>query len=53
MKDKLVKHHLPKSYFLRRKIMIISLILLGLAASVAIPVGVSIYYQNHISQVQK
>lgn len=53
MKDKLVKHHLPKSYFLRKKIMIISLIILGLTASVALPVGITIYYQNHVSQVQR
>ena len=53
MKDKLTKHHLPKSYFLRKKIMIITLILFGLTASVALPVGITIYYQNHVSQVQK
>ena len=53
MKDKLVKHHLPKSYFLRKKILIISLILLGLAASVALPVGITIYYQKHLSTAQK
>jgi hypothetical protein len=53
MKDKLTKHHLPKSYFLRRKIMIISAIILALTASVALPVGITIYYQNHISQVNR
>lgn len=53
MKDKLEKHHLPKSYFVRKKILIIFLVLLGLTASVALPVGISIYYQNQISQVQK
>jgi len=53
MKDKLVKHHLPKSYFLRKKIVIISLIILGLTASVALPVGISVYYQNHVGQVQR
>ena len=53
MKDKLTKHHLPKSYFLRKKIVIISLIILGLSASVALPVGISVYYQNHVGQVQR
>ncbi len=53
MKDKLYKHHLPKSYFRRKKIAIISLILLALTVSVAVPVSVSVYYQNHVSQVQK
>ena len=53
MKDKLTKHHLPKSYFLRKKIMIISLIILGLTASVALPVGITIYYQRQLSNTQK
>ena len=53
MKDKLTKHNLPKSYFIRKKIMIISLIIFGLTASIALPVGITIYYQNHIAQVQK
>ena len=53
MKDKLTKHHLPKSYFKRKRIMIISLIVLAFAASIALPVGITVYYQNHISQVQR
>ncbi len=52
MKDKLYKHHLPKSYFRRKRIMIISAILLALTFSIAVPVGITIYYQNHVSQVQ-
>ena len=53
MKDKLTKHHLPKSYFLRKKIMIISLIVLGLTASVALPVGITIYYHRQVANTQK
>ena len=53
MKDKLTKHHLPKSYFLRKKITIISLIILALTASVALPVGITIYYQRHLPKIQK
>ena len=53
MKDKLTKHHLPKSYFRRKKVMIISLIVLALTASVALPVGITIYYQKHLTTTQK
>ena len=53
MKDKLTKHHLPKSYFRRKKVMIVSLIILALTASVALPVGITIYYQKHLSTTQK
>lgn len=53
MKDKLTKHHLPKSYFLRKKIMIISLAILALTASVALPVGITIYYQKHLTTTQR
>lgn len=53
MKDKLTKHHLPKSYFLRKKITIISLIVLGFVASIALPVGITVYYQRHLPNTQK
>ena len=53
MKDKLTKHHLPKSYFLRKKIIIISMIILGLTASIALPVGITMYYHNNIAQTQR
>lgn len=53
MKDKLSKHHLPKSYFLRKKITIISLIVLALTASIALPVGITIYYQRQLPKIQK
>ena len=33
--------------------MIISAIILALTASVALPIGITIYYQNHISQINR
>ena len=53
MKDKLTKHHLPKSYFVRKKIIIIFFIAIGLGLSVALPVGISIYNQSQISQTNR
>lgn len=53
MKDKLNKHHLPKSYFLRKKITIISLIVFGLVASIALPISLSVYYQRQLASSQK
>ena len=50
MKDKLSKHHLSKGYFIRKKLLIIFLVALGLGLTVAVPVGISIYTQSQISR---
>lgn len=41
MKDKLTKHGKKTSYFYARKVLIISLVALVVAASFAIPLGVT------------
>lgn len=53
MKDKLEKHHLPKSHFLRKKILIIFISIFAVSAVVAIPVGVNIYIQTHVQDVNR
>lgn len=50
MKDKLEKHHFSKSHFLRKKVLIIFLIALGISCTVAIPFGVNAYSQSQIAQ---
>jgi len=53
MKDKLVKHHKSRLYFKARRVLAIALILIGMTAAVAIPVGVTIYKELNIQQVNK
>lgn len=53
MKDKLEKHHKTKSYFLRKKVLIILLIALGISASVAIPFSVSAIKQARIAETHR
>lgn len=53
MKDKLIKHHKSRVYFRARRILGISLILVAMTAAVAIPLGVSIYKEVNIQQVNK
>lgn len=53
MKDKLVKHHLSKAHFIRKRLFIIFLVAIGLGLSVALPVGISLYTQNQIAQSSK
>ncbi len=42
MKDKLYKHHKSKKYFLFRRALIFSSIFLLIAATIAIPVGITL-----------
>lgn len=53
MKDKLIKHHKSRVYFRIRRILGISLILVAMTAAVAIPLGVSIFKEVNIQQVNK
>lgn len=53
MKDKLIKHHKSRLYFRARRVLGISLILIAMTAAVAIPVGVTIYKELNIQQVNK
>ena len=53
MKDKLNKHHLSKGHFIRKRLAIIFLVLLGLSVSVAVPVGITIYSQMQMAQRSK
>lgn len=53
MKDKLEKHHLSKAYFFRRKLFIVLSIIIGLGATLMVPIGVTLYAQSHISQGAK
>lgn len=53
MKDKLNKHHLSKGHFIRKRLAIIFLMLLGIGLAVAVPVGVTIYSQTQMAQRSK
>lgn len=53
MKDKLIKHHKSHWHFKFRRVFGISLILIAMTAAVAIPVGVTIYKEVNVQQVNK
>ena len=50
MKDKLNKHHLSRGHFIRKRLAIVFLVVLGIGLSVAVPVGISIYSQTQMAQ---